>query len=123
MKACWAPRARHRGGRRLRRPSRSTGPARTPAGKGRSGPASSASQAAASRSLPAEASGPRAPPKHSSSRRGPALTHFPASPPAEIHAAAEQPALFPPKAPRAALPTKLVSSILDPPERRLCIFR
>ncbi|XP_036699233.1 uncharacterized protein LOC118890458 isoform X4 [Balaenoptera musculus] len=90
MKACWAPRARHRGGRRLRRPSRSTGPARTPAGKGRSGPASSASQAAASRSLPAEASGPRAPPKHSSSRRGPALTHFPASPPAEIHAAAEQ---------------------------------
>ncbi|XP_036699231.1 serine/arginine repetitive matrix protein 1-like isoform X2 [Balaenoptera musculus] len=111
MKACWAPRARHRGGRRLRRPSRSTGPARTPAGKGRSGPASSASQAAASRSLPAEASGPRAPPKHSS------------SPPAEIHAAAEQPALFPPKAPRAALPTKLVSSILDPPERRLCIFR
>ena len=78
MRACWAPRARHRGGRRLRRPSRSTGPARTPAGKWRSGPASSASQAVASRSLPAEASGPRAPPKNSS------------SPPAEIHAAAEQ---------------------------------
>lgn len=106
MRACWALRARHRGGRRLRRPSRSTGAARTPGRKGRSGPVSSASHAAASRSLPAEASGPRASPKHSSSRRGPALTHFPASPPAEIHAVAEQvraarrgPNLGPPRPP------------------------